>query len=177
MKNEGDEKSAKTIYNEIVRQYNLEMDSHDTLKDKANSVISINGTIITLITLAAIQILNLEIVYWMKYSILLFFVPYFFFINSFLSAINSYRLVGLDTINANELLKNYYRKPKIEILDQLSANLADNTEKNKKNSQKRRKYLDKSMISLKKGIIGLVLVSFTIFLLILLGNLILNLYF
>jgi len=141
MKNEGDEKSAKTIYNEIVRQYNLEMDSHDTLKDKANSVISINGTIITLITLAAIQILNLEIVYWMKYSILLFFVPYFFFINSFLSAINSYRLVGLDTINANELLKNYYRKPKIEILDQLSANLADNTEKNKKKLSKKKKIL------------------------------------
>ena len=80
---ESDEKSAETIYNEIVRQYNLEMDSHDTLKDKANSIIAINGTIITLVTLAAIQILGLNVLYWIKYSIILFSIPYFFFIRSF----------------------------------------------------------------------------------------------
>jgi len=165
---EFDEKSAETIYNEIVRQYNLEMDAHDTLKDKANSIIAINGTIITLVTLAAIQILGLDVLYWIKYSIILFSIPYFFFIRSFLSAIDSYLLVDLETINASGLLENYYRRPKLEILDQLSSNLAENTDKNKLNSRERKKYMDKSMLSLRIGVISLVLVLISIFALILL---------
>ncbi len=164
---ESDEKSAEILYNEIVRQYNLEMDAHDTLKDKANSIIAINGTIITLVTLAAIQILGLNVVYWIKYSIVLFSIPYLFFICSFLSAIDSYLLVDLETIHANKLLKNYYRASKLKILDQLSSNLAESTDKNKLNSQKRRNYMNKSMVSLKRGIISLVLVLIPIFAIIL----------
>lgn len=94
------EKSAEIIYTEIVRLYNLEMESHDTLKDKSNSVIMATGTIITLVTLATIQLLNLNLLIKINYGISLVFIPYFFLILSLIFAVRSYRVIDLDTIDA-----------------------------------------------------------------------------
>lgn len=157
------EKSAEIIYTEIVRLYNLEMESHDTLKDKSNSVIMATGTIITLVTLATIQLLNLNLLIKINYGISLVFIPYFFLILSLIFAVRSYRVIDLDTIDAKKFLKKYYQKPKITLLDRLASNIADDTNKNKKKSKERKKFVNYAMKSLVIGIITFAVI-FVIFL-------------
>lgn len=147
------EKSAETIFREIVRQYNLQMDSHDTLKDKANSIIIATGTIITLVTLATIQILNLTIPNDIKFLIGLILIPYFFLILSEIYAIKSYLLVDLDTIDAESFFNKYYRNTKVDVLDQLSSNIAEDVTANMEKSDERKKYVNAAMKSLERGII------------------------
>ena len=158
------EKSSETIFNEVVRQYNLQMDSHDTLKDKANSIIIATGTIITLVTLATIQILNLEIPPDVKFLIGLIIIPYFFLILSEIYAIKSYLLVELDTINAEPFFNKYYRNKKVDILDQLSSNIAADVTSNMEKSDLRKKYVNAAMKSLERGILSFAALLLIIFL-------------
>jgi hypothetical protein len=160
------EKSAEIIYNEIVRLYELGMESHDNLKDKSNSIIMATGTIITLVTLATIQLLNLNLLSKITYGISFVFIPYFLLIFSLIFAVKSYRVRELDTVSAQEFLENYYREPKITLLDQLASNIADDTYENNKKAEERKKFVDYAMTSLEMGIIIFALI-FVIFIIIL----------
>lgn len=146
------EKSAEIIFREVVRQYNLQMDSHDTLKDKANSIITASGTIITVITLFTIQVLNLDILH-IKKIVIIFIVPYYFLIQATLYALKSYFLIELETIDAESFFNKYYKRPKIEILEQLSSNIAASVTANKIKADERKKYVNIAMESLGRGII------------------------
>jgi len=154
------EKSAEALFKEITRQYTLEMEAHDTLKDKANGIIIAGGTIITLVTLATIQLLNLGVINLnlglitkINPIILFVVIPYFFLVLSELLAIKSYIIIDLKTINTQELLKKYYRYPKVVIIEQLSSNIAKYTVKNKEKSEDRAKFVNWAMVSLITGII------------------------
>jgi len=161
------EKSAETIFKEIIRQYNLEMDAHDTLKDKANGIMVGNGTIITLVTLATIQLLNTGFVDKIHSLILLVFIPYTFLIFSMIFAIKSYLIVGLTTINATELLNKYYRNRKVKILDQLSSNVALYVDQNKEKSKERRKFVNLAMVFLLVGLFSFAVILFIMFIFVL----------
>lgn len=166
------EKSAETIFKEIVRQYNLQMDAHDTLKDKANSIIVASGTIITLVTLATIQILNLGTSNEIKVLIGLIIIPYFFLILSEIHAIKSYLLVDLATVDAESFLNQYYRNSKIDVLDQLSSNVANDVTLNMKKSDERRKHVNYAMKSLERGIISFAVLLLIVFFAIIYSSLI-----
>lgn len=157
------EKSAEIIFEEIVRQYNLQMDAHDTLKDKANSIIVASGTIITLVTLATIQILNMGISNEIKILIGVIIIPYFFLILSEIHAIKSYLLIDLTTIDAEAFFEKYYRNTKINVLEQLSSNVASAVTANKKKSDERRNHVNYAMKSLERGIISFAVLLLIIF--------------
>lgn len=166
------EKSAETIFKEVVRQYDLQMDSHDTLKDKANSIIIATGTIITLVTLATIQILNLEIPGDANFLIGLIIIPYFFLIFAAINAIRSYLLVELTAIDAEVLIKEYHRAKKVDLLDQLSANIAPAVNYNKQKAHERKEFINNAMKDLERGIISFAALLLTIFLVIIYSNLV-----
>lgn len=162
-----EEESAEIIYNEIVRLYNLGMESHDNLKDKSNSIIMATGTIITLVTLATIQLINLNLLSKITYGISFVFIPYFLLILSLIFAVKSYRVRELKTIDAQKFLKKYYREPKIALLDQLASNIANDTYKNNEKAEERKKFVNYAMTSLEMGIIIFALI-FVIFLILIL---------
>lgn len=166
------EKSAEILYNGITRQYKLEMESFDTLKDKANGIIVSCGTLITLITLATIQLLNSNVIktfFMMNIFIFFLLVPYICFIVSIVLAVKSYFIVELKTVNAQELLKEYYRNHKVKILEQLSSNIASYVEKNKTESKKRRQFINFAMLFLMIGVVSFAIILFIIFSVVLLA--------
>lgn len=82
------EKSAEVIYNELVRLHNLEMDAQDTLKDRASGIMVLNGTMITLVTLAMLQLFTLVVN--VRIVLLFSMIPYTFFFLSLSLAITSF---------------------------------------------------------------------------------------
>ncbi len=144
------------------------MDAHDTLKDKANGIILGNGTIITLVTLATIQLLNTGFVDKIHSLILLVFIPYAFLIFSMILAIKSYLSVGLTTVSATKLLNEYYRNRKVKILNQLSSNVAWYVDQNKEKSKERSKSVNRAMVSLFIGLLSFAVIFFIMFIFVLL---------
>lgn len=144
------EDSTETLYNEIVRLYNLEMDAHDSLRDKANVIIAFSGTLITLITLALVQIKFTNKINIPSWSLVISYVP--LGISLFL-IIKSYYIVDLYTINAQQLLERYFGQEKSQVLAQLASNIASDLEENKKISIKRAELINISLIFLIIGII------------------------
>ncbi|AIS31670.1 hypothetical protein BRM9_0853 [Methanobacterium formicicum] len=135
------EKSAEILYNEIKRQDKLVMSSFDSLNNKANGIIVSCGTLITLITLAIIQLLNSKVMdtFFLMHTLVFFlFLPYVFLIISIVLSIKSYYIKDLKTFNAEKLLEEYYRNHKVKIMDILSSNLASYIEKNKEESKKQK---------------------------------------
>ena len=71
---------TKLFYKEALRQYDLEMDSYNTLTDKANSIlVSSIGTILTLLTIAVIQIVTSKVSPNPLLLMVLLIIPYTFF--------------------------------------------------------------------------------------------------
>jgi hypothetical protein len=151
-----DEKSIKAMYNELVRLYDLEMDAHDTIKDKTNGIIAFNGAIISLVTLAFIQLIGKHPD--INFYLYLFIIPFVCLFVSLLLAILSYRVVELVVIDAKALLNEYYCKPEMEILSQLCANIADDIDENKVISGKRAMLFDYSFIALFIGLLAFVVI-------------------
>lgn len=150
------EKSAEVIYNELVRQYDLEIDAQDTLKDKANGIMVLNGTIITLITLVMIQLVTLIVKD--KIVLVLTIFPYAFFIYSLYIGIKSFETREMSTVSAKNLHEDYYRKSKTLILEQLSSNLAKFIDDNKRISIDRADKVDSSIHFFKYGMISFVII-------------------
>lgn len=150
------EKSAEVIYSELVRQYDLEMDVQDTLKDKANGLMVLNGTTISLITLVLIQLVNSVV----KHRIVLLFIiiPYIFFIYSLYAGIKSYETRKLSTVSAKRLHELYYRKSKATILEQLSSNIAAFIDDNSLISLYQARNVDRSISSFKYGMVSFVII-------------------
>ena len=150
------EKSSEVIYNELVRLYGLEMDAQDTLKDRANGLMVLNGTIITLATLVMIQLVTLVVTD--KMVLLLAIIPYTLFILSLWFGINSFKSRDLLSLSADNLHRDYYRKYKDVILEQLSSNLAEFIDSNKEITDDRSYNVNLSISFFKYGIISFVVV-------------------
>lgn len=151
-----DEKSIKAMYNELVRLYDLEMGAHDAIKDKTNGIIAFNGAIISLVTLAFIQLIGKHPD--ISFNLYLFIIPFVCLFVSLLLAILSYRVMELVVIDAKALLYEYYCKPEMEILAQLCANIADDISENKAISEERAKLFGYSFIALFIGLLAFVVI-------------------
>ena len=140
---------AKLFYSESLRQYNLEMDSYRILKDKSNSLLASVGTIITLLTIAVIQITTTNSSPAFLILIFLLIIPYIYFISSLLRSIESYSVSELNTINPEALIENYYEKDESEILLQLISNISNDLVENKKITKNRTELINHSLKLLK----------------------------
>lgn len=145
-----DEEPIGILYEELVRLYNLEMEAHDTLRDKANVIIAFAGTLITIITISIIQV---KFAYKIEINPVILALPYIPLTLSLLFVFRSYSIVHLYTINSQELLKNYFGEDRNTILAQLASNIASDTEENKKISFRRKKLINISLICLFIGFI------------------------
>ena len=143
------EKSAEVIYNELIRLHNLEMDAQDTLKDRANGIMVLNGTMITLVTLVMLQLFTLVVN--VRIVLLFSMIPYTFFFISLFLAITSFLPRDFISISPSNLHINYYRKRKDVILEQLSSNFAEFIDMNKKITEERSKILRWSIYSFMLG--------------------------
>lgn len=150
------EKSAEVIYNELVRLYDLEMDAQDTLKDKANGLMVLNGTIITLVTLVMIQLVTLVVTD--KMVLLFAVIPYLLFLLSLWFGINSFLSRNLYSVSAGNLHIDYYHKYKDVILEQLSSNLAEFIDANKTITNDRSHNVNLSINFFRLGVISFVVV-------------------
>jgi len=149
---------TKLFYKEALRQYDLEMDSYNTLTDKANSILVSIGTILTLLTIAVIQIVTSKVSPNPLLLMVLLIIPYTFLITSLLLSIESYSVSELATINPKKLIEKYYSKSENEILMQLISNISNDLVENKKITEDRSTLINQSLKSLKKGIITLIIV-------------------
>lgn len=150
--------SSEIIFNEMIRLYNLESQSHDALNNKAYGLIVSNGTIITLITLVTVQIIDRVMI--QNCGIFLVLIPYLFLIYSMLISIKSYKVDNLSTLDAEKLLYSYYGKPASDLIDQLSSNIADDIKSNQRKSEKKSDRINCSMNLLMIGTITFVIVFF-----------------
>lgn len=150
------------MYNEMIRLYDLEMDSHNTLKDKANGIIVFNGTIITLVTLSFVQLIVNKIN--TSFNLYLLIIPYICLFISLFLAIRAYKVEKLSNVDSKALLNEYYLEPEIEILNQICANMADDNNKNQKISSKRSKLVNHALYALFMGLL-LFVVMFLAFIL------------
>lgn len=157
-----DEKSIKVMYNELVRLYNLEMDSHDTLKDKTNSIIVFNGAIITLVTLSFVQLIVNKIN--TNFNLYLLVIPYICLFISLFFAIWAYKVKELAVVDAKNLFVEFYCTTDIKLLDQLCANIADDVNDNKEISEERSKLVNYALFTLSIGLLFFV-VMFLVFIL------------
>lgn len=157
-KNRNDLNKAKLFHREALRQYELEMDSYRTLTSKANSLLASVGTILTLLTIAVIQIVTTKP--FSNFLILIpdLVIPYSFLIMSLLRSIESYSVSKLSTINPQKLVENYYERSEQQILMQLTSNVSNDLNENKKITEERTKLINSSLKSLKMGILSLVIV-------------------
>ena len=149
-----DSESIEVMYNEIVRLYELEMDSFTSLKDKTYGIIIFNGTIITLITLALVELIGVQVTYKISFNLDILLFPYIFLILSLLLAIHSYRIADLAAIGPQAFHNEFYCEPKYKLLDQLASNIADDTEKNKDISKKRSCSIKYALYLLAAGVIA-----------------------
>ena len=144
------------FYHETIRQYQLEMDAHDTLTSKANSFLTAVSTILILLTITLIQIVvnngflnNISL-------LILFTISYIFLIISLICAMESYKVSMLTTLNPLKFAEKYFYKNENTILKQLISNISDSIAKNKEVSKKRMKYINMSLNFFKLGIISLI---------------------
>jgi nucleosome binding factor SPN SPT16 subunit len=128
------------------------MDSYTALKDKTYGIIIFNGTIITLVTLALVQLIGVQITYKIGFKLDMLLIPYVFLISSLLLAIYAYRVASLSSVNSQNLLNEFYCEPKNEILAQLSSRIAKDTEDNKEISKKRTCLITVALIMLGIGV-------------------------
>ncbi len=157
-KSKDDLNKTKLFHREALRQYDLEMDSYRTLTGKANSLLASVGTILTVLTIAVIQIIVTK-----EYSNFLsligaLVIPYIFLILSLLLSIESYRVSELATINPQNLVEQYYEKSEQDILMQLISNISNDLEENKEITEKRTALINNSLLFLKIGMLSLVVV-------------------
>lgn len=124
-----DNNSVSVMYHELIRLYNLEMDSYGVLVSKCNGLILINGTVITLLTLSLIQLIQLKL----NPNSLLFSVfvtvTYVLLVFSLFNAAIAYLTTSLRVIDAEKFYEKYHCKDSSKILDVASCLLAKHTTK------------------------------------------------
>lgn len=150
-----DSESLQIIYNEILRLYNLEIDSNNILGNKAQSIILSGGSTIISFTLIIAQLIG-------KYHIIFMAIllpSYYPLVRSLIKAIETYKVELFSSVDANLFLNKYYGESKETILGQLSSNLAYSTDQNKAISRKRTENLDSATNYL---ILGIILIVFSI---------------
>ncbi len=149
-----DDDPIGVLYEELVRLYDLEMNAHNSLRDKANVIIAFGGTLITVITVAIVQI---KFAYHIGINPIILSIPYIPLIVSLILVLRSYFVVSLYTINSTALLNEFFGEDRNTLLAQLASNIADDTEKNKEISFKRKKLINYSLISLVISLIAVAL--------------------
>lgn len=154
--------SAKIIYKETLRLYDLEMESYGILTNKTNGIIVFNAAIIAFITSAFIQLIILVIKNEMSFSLILLVFPYVFLIISLSYAIRSYKTTNLPTFKPKEFYNFCYDEKKIVILSKISQTLVNDTLKVKDIVEERGKLIDKSLYYLIIGILAFMVVLFGI---------------
>lgn len=153
-----DPEAIEAIYNEIIRQYDFEMNSFDGLDNKSIGIIAFDGTLLSLSSLSVVQLIKSPISN-LTLFIVAISISYIIILLSIAFAAYSFRVVSVDTVNAKNLHTDYYLHKKCDILNQLCANIADNLEKNKDISAKKKDFIN---ISLLFSILGVVCVCFAL---------------
>lgn len=123
-----DIKSVQVMYNEVLRLYNFEMNSYNTLVNKGSGLIFINGTVITLVTLSLIDLIHYQLnPFPSLYFSICVSVIYILLFFSLLSAAISFRTSQIPLIIAENFYQNHYCEDHIKILDRASSIISEDT--------------------------------------------------
>lgn len=152
MENNPDPEAIEAIYSEIIRQYDLEMNSLDGLNNKSIGIIAFDGTLLSLFSLSVVQIIKFPNEN-LTFFLVAISISYFIILLSIAFAAYSFRVVSVNTVNAKNLHIDYYLHNKCDVLNQLCSNIADNLEKNKIISTKKKVFINHALLFAVLGVL------------------------
>ncbi|MCZ3366668.1 MULTISPECIES: hypothetical protein [Methanobacterium] len=153
MDNKPNEATIEVIYNESVRQYNLILNSHNGLNNKAIGIIAFNGTLLSLFSLSVVQFINSQHLNDLQIFLSCITISYLFIIFSIICSIYAYHVIKFGSIDVKTLHTEYYIESRQTVLDQLCSNISNDSEKIRKLLDRRGKFINYSLFFSMIGVI------------------------